>query len=111
LSAADRQCGRADGRELFYVRARRAGAAGGEDEELIAHAVATDGSISPKAQPLFHLAPIRAAATMPVPGYDVTADGRFLFVQQPDTPPPLPNRIHIVENWFEEAKAKVPVKR
>jgi hypothetical protein len=43
----------------------------------------------------------------PVPGYDVSADGRFLFPQQPDEqPPPLPGRIHLVLNWFEEVTAK-----
>ena len=39
-------------------------------------------------------------------GYDVTADGqRFLVhLRNPDAPA---REIHVVENWFEELKAKV----
>ncbi len=47
-----------------------------------------------------------------VPAYDVSADGqRFLFVRRVDEPvPPPPSQMHVVLNWFEELKAKVPVR-
>ncbi len=97
-----------DGRELFYIRARRAWAFQ-EDEELVVHAVGPDDTIDPVGRPLFRLKPLRLSSVMMVPPYDVSLDGqRFLFVQLDGTPaPPLPNRIHIIQNWFEELKAKV----
>jgi Tol biopolymer transport system component len=95
-----------DGRELFYKR----GTWAKQDYELVVHNVAADGTISPIAKPLFRLAPMRLRVAAPVPAYDITPDGqRFLFVQEVDlTLMPSPNQIHIIENWFEELKAKVP---
>ena len=40
--------------------------------------------------------------------YDVSPDGqRFLVVQLPE-PPQEPTPIHVVLNWFEELKRRVP---
>ena len=45
--------------------------------------------------------------------YDITPEGdRFLMVFQADSadvPEPTRRQIHIVQNWFEELKARVPV--
>ena len=53
-------------------------------------------------------------ATAPPAGirsYDVTADGRrFLMVQQKERPPVSASDMILVQNWFEELKARVPAK-
>jgi hypothetical protein len=42
-------------------------------------------------------------------GYDVTADGRrFFFTQNKERPPVRATQMILVQNWFEELKAKVP---
>ncbi len=48
----------------------------------------------------------------PIRDYDLSADGqRFLMVKlEQRTPTPI-TEITLIENWFEELKAKVPVKR
>jgi hypothetical protein len=44
-----------------------------------------------------------------VAGYDVSPDGpRFLLVQ-PMHPDPPTNQIHVVLNWFDELRRRVPV--
>jgi len=49
---------------------------------------------------------------IPVRCFDVAPDGqRFYVVQAPTLPPsPVVTQINLVTNWFEELKAKVPVK-
>ena len=45
-------------------------------------------------------------------GYDVSDDGRrFLMVKPVDRPPSPVRELVLVQNWFEELKAKVPAKR
>ncbi len=39
--------------------------------------------------------------------YDVSSDGRYLYVVK-GTHPPDPTRLHVVQNWFEELKRLVP---
>jgi eukaryotic-like serine/threonine-protein kinase len=53
--------------------------------------------------PLFNCAPVRC--------YDVAPDGQHFFVVQTPTPPPAPvvTHINLIQNWFEELNAKVPV--
>ena len=47
--------------------------------------------------------------TAPVRGYDVTPDGqRFLMVRPVDLPPEPATELVLVENWFEELKARLP---
>jgi len=41
-------------------------------------------------------------------GYDVAPDGRFIVAQRDPQAPPVP--VHIVLNWFDELKAKAPLK-
>lgn len=59
---------------------------------------------------LFDLAAGLHSGTRIVPAYDVSPDGqRFIFVRRPpQANPPPPSEIHIVVNWFEELRAKVP---
>ncbi len=88
-----------NGRELFYVN----------DGQLWAMGIQTEPTLDwhdPVA--LFEVPWMRS-----IPGlsYDVTPDGqRFVFVQPPagesDDPP---RQIHVVLNWFEELKERVPV--
>jgi hypothetical protein len=43
--------------------------------------------------------------------YDVTADARrFLMVQQKERPAVSVSNMVLVQNWFEELNARVPVK-
>jgi hypothetical protein len=53
----------------------------------------------------FHCFPARC--------YDVAPDGRRFFVTRGGTfPPPSPvTHIHLVQNWLEEVKARVPTDR
>jgi eukaryotic-like serine/threonine-protein kinase len=91
--------------ELFYLRGRS------QDQDLVAHSVGPDGRPAQAGRSLFRVSPLRLVMALPVPGFDVAKDGRFLFPQRPDEPPrPLTRDIQIVVNWFEELKAKVPVK-
>jgi serine/threonine-protein kinase len=54
---------------------------------------------------------LRLACT-PVRCFDVTADGERFYVTQtqPPHPPPAVTHISLILNWFEELKAKVPVR-
>jgi serine/threonine-protein kinase len=87
-----------DGKELFFRRG---------DAFLAAPVVSLDPLSFGGPKPLFE---IRAAPgrTSNHPGYGVAPDGRFL-VQMLDSRA-IPTRIDVVENWFEELKAKVPVR-
>ena len=50
------------------------------------------------------------ATNTPARGYDVTPDGqRFVMVQEKERPPVTITQMILVENWFEELKAKVTV--
>jgi serine/threonine-protein kinase len=40
--------------------------------------------------------------------YDVTADGRFLMIQQKERAPATPDAMIFVQNWVEELKREVP---
>ena len=51
-----------------------------------------------------------AGSTLGPPNYDVTADGqRFLMIKPADTER-VPVPIHIVVNWFDELKRRVPTR-
>jgi hypothetical protein len=48
----------------------------------------------------------------PVRGYDITPDGRrFLIPEPPRYVPAEVTQLNLVQHWFEELKAKVPVRR
>jgi hypothetical protein len=57
------------------------------------------------------LSKINAPVYTSVHGFDVSEDGRFLFTRYADTPPPPATHIHVIENWLEELKQKVPAQR
>ena len=94
-----------NGRELFYVQSPQPGVG-----ELVAHDIGPGGAVAPKGRVLFRLDTARLQSHFPTPGFDVSPNGdRFLFAQHDvTTPPPPPNQIQVIENWFEELKAKVP---
>jgi hypothetical protein len=82
-----------------------------DTQERVVHRIAADGTIAPIARPLFRLAPLHLLTGSPLAGFVVTPDGqRYVFAQSPDTPPPPgPNQIHIVYNWFEELMRLCPM--
>jgi serine/threonine-protein kinase len=46
------------------------------------------------------------------PAYDIHPDGkRFAMVTQGDPPPPRPEQVNVVFNWFDELERRVPVTR
>jgi Tol biopolymer transport system component len=47
---------------------------------------------------------------IPTRCYDVAPDGQRFYAMQSPTPPPRPvvTQINLIQNWFEELKAKVP---
>jgi Tol biopolymer transport system component len=63
-------------------------------------------------RPLFEFAGDLFADSVIVRAYDVTPDGQRFFVVQKRPAPPLPpvTHVNLVLNWFEELKAKVPVR-
>ena len=83
-----------DGKELFYV----------DGATLMAVTIATSPVFRPgSAKPLFsnsHLARIGQTA------YDVSADGRFVLVEDARGEDAKPPSIHVVENWYEEFRGR-----
>ncbi|MBK5255843.1 MAG: PD40 domain-containing protein [Vicinamibacteria bacterium] len=88
-----------DGKELFYRRG---------DAFLVARVTTADALSVSDSRRLFELQ-VASATTTQQTGYGVSPDGQRFLVQLPD-PRALPTRINVVLNWFEELKAKVPVK-
>jgi eukaryotic-like serine/threonine-protein kinase len=43
-------------------------------------------------------------------GYDVSADGRRFLMVQPAETQPAPTQIHLILNWVEQLKQKIPLK-
>jgi Tol biopolymer transport system component len=101
-----------NGREIFFVALRRDPAG----KWPIMAAAFTPGSPPTIGRPreLFRFdngdLPM---ACVPFRCYDVAPDGQRFYAVQSVTPPPVPPVTHItlITNWFEELKAKVPVKR
>jgi Tol biopolymer transport system component len=86
-----------DGKELFYRRG----------DSFLAVAVSTAGSLSVgDARRLFDLRAGTGRSTNHA-AYDVAPDGRRFLVQLLD-PRAIPTQIHVVLNWFDELRAKVP---
>jgi len=83
-----------DGKELFYV----------DGATLMAVAIATSPVFAPaSAKPLFsnsHL--VRTDRTT----YDVSADGRFVLVEDERGEDAKPPSIHVVQNWYEEFRGR-----
>ena len=58
---------------------------------------------------LFEAEPGEYEGTGPVRGWDVSAHGQRFLLRRPieSTDPPV-TTIHVVQNWFEELKERVP---
>jgi hypothetical protein len=98
-----------NGRELFFIRPP------GDDGKAGMMAVDFTPGVSPHfgvPRTLFQFPPaeflFRCQGARPF--YDVSRDGqRFYVVRRPVTPSPMPvTHISLVQNWFEDLKAKVP---
>ena len=88
-----------DGKEIYYKHG----------DSFMAASVSNAGGALTVGDPrkLFeiHAAPGRSTFQA---GYSLAPDGRFLVLQL--DPRAVPTRIDVVQNWFEELKAKVPVR-
>lgn len=100
------------GRELFYVSP--VDPAG----ERTMMAADFEPGVPPRIstpRPLFNFDDrhLGAFACYPVRCYDVSRDGQRFYLIQTSTLPPSPvvTHIRLVENWFDELKAKVPADR
>jgi serine/threonine-protein kinase len=95
-----------DGTELFYLVPR------GPDVAMLAVPVEPGPTFRPGAPAELFAGPYFYAAAVAAPDvYDVSTDGRFLMIKQPEAPDEGQAQpdIVIVENWFEELKRLVPV--
>lgn len=86
-----------DGRELFYLNG---------DKMMAVEITTTPAFRAGTPRLLFEgrylFSPNRVAA------YDVTSDGQRFLRVQPMHPDPPSNQIHVVLNWFEELRRRVP---
>jgi len=89
-----------DGRELFYLAA---------DNQLMVVRVEAKGTFVPgEARKLFDTSKfVTNSGGRP---YDVSRDGKRFIMPSNAVPRGDLNRIAVVENWFEELKARVPIK-
>jgi serine/threonine-protein kinase len=89
-----------DGRELFYRRG-----------DAFMAATVTSAGDTLRVEDARKLFEARAAAGRSLfqPAYSVSPDGRRFLVHLLD-PRAIPTQINVVLNWFEELKAKVPVR-
>ena len=96
-----------DGRELFYFSE--------DDRSVTSVAVETAPVFKPGTpRRLFSRAAYLGGGTTPGTPWDIQPDGkRFLMIKRPEAASAAtggPRKINIVLNWFEELKARVPVK-
>ena len=101
---------RADGRELFYVRATGGGLARANSAvDIMAVAVTTQPTLKfGTARKLFSG---QFSMNAPARGWDVSGDGqRFILLQPKPQTPDVINEITVVENWIEELKRLVPAR-
>jgi Tol biopolymer transport system component len=87
-----------NGRELFYQ----------SGDQLMGVTIATSPALSVGEPRVIARGRFRPSPNSKTP-YDITADGRFLRVQQIEPERPL-NRIEVVLNWIAEVKAAVATK-
>ena len=97
---------RKDGREFFYLEAS-------PQNRLIVRVMAVPVTTTPTfsvgAAHLLFEGPFRVDG--PFRGYDVSPDGqRFLMVRAVEQPPARITQMVLVQNWFQELKAKAPAK-
>ena len=98
---------RKDGRELFYLESSRL--SGPLNVRVMAVPVTTTPTFSVGAGHLLFEGSFRVDG--PFRPYDVSADGqRFLMVRAVEQPPARITQMVLVQNWFQELKAKAPAK-
>ena len=91
-----------DGRELFYRNG----------EKMMAVAISTGSELSPGRPTLLFEGPYDLKQGSGATNYDVAEDGRFVMIRTPDSPAQETSspeqQIHVVLNWFEDLKRRVP---
>ena len=111
LEGGDSPAWHPNGHELFFL-----GPSERNGKRRMMAATFTPGSPPRigRAHPLFEFDPNELLiAGSPVRNYDVAPDGEHFYAVQlrPSPPRPPVTQVNIMLNWFEELKAKVPVKR
>jgi Tol biopolymer transport system component/predicted Ser/Thr protein kinase len=97
-----------DGRELFYTTTQTVGGQA-TLTRMMAVPVEFRPTITAGTPRMIFEGKFGASAN--IRGYDVTPDGRrFLMVQQKERPAVSAADMILVQNWFEELKARVPTK-
>ena len=91
-----------NGRELFY----RVG------DKMMAVDIAVEPSFRAGTPRMLFEGKYAVRDALPETNFDISPDGqRFLMIKNPElTTQSAPAQINVVLNWFEELKAKVPVK-
>jgi serine/threonine-protein kinase len=98
---------RKDGRELFYLETSTQN--GPLNVRVMAVPVTTTPTFSVGTARVLFEGPFRVDG--PFRGYDVTPDGqRFLMVRAAEQPPARITQMVLVQNWFQELKAKAPAR-
>jgi hypothetical protein len=97
-----------DGRELFYTTTQTLGGQATLTKMMVVPVAWRPTFTAGAPRMLFQG---RYGASAIVRGYDVTSDARrFLMVQQKERPAASAADMILVQNWFEELKARVPTK-
>ena len=100
---------RRDGREMYYLRNVSQG--GALKVRVMAVPVTTTPTFSAGTPRMLFEGAFRIDGGS-FRNYDVTADGqRFLMVQEVERPPARVSQMVLVQNWVEELKQRVPVKK
>ena len=95
-----------DARELFFTTAQTAGGQATPTKMMVVPVTVRPTFSAGAPRMLFQG---RYGASAAIRPYDVTADGRrFLMVQQKERPVISVSNMVLVQNWFEELKARVP---
>jgi serine/threonine-protein kinase len=97
-----------NGRELFYLSPDEAGVTW-----MTAVAIRTEPAIAAGTPRRLFAVKGASMAGDPIRQYDVAPDGQHFVLRLPEeSPPPVPvTEIELVQNWFEELRAKVPARR
>ena len=100
---------RRDGREMYYLQDVSNG--GALKVRVMAVPVTTTPAFSAGTPRVLFEGPFRIDGGS-FRNYDVTADGqRFVLVQEVERPPARVSQMVLVQNWVEELKQRVPVKK
>jgi hypothetical protein len=96
-----------DGRELFFTTTQTVGGQAAPTKMMVVP-VAFSPTFSAGAPRMLFEG--RYGASAAIRPYDVAPDGRrFLMVQQKERPVVSVSEMVLVQNWFEELRARVPV--